>query len=94
VRRPPSPSGRRTLSDGPNGPPTSQESTIKNEIQLISDGDGLAVIGEPAVVDRFLASEGLLATRDFGLPTLRGVMSTGAPSWSQARGSQPTPGAG
>ena len=55
-----------------------QETTINDEIQLISDGDGLAVIGEPAVVDRFLASEGLVATRDFGLPTVRGVMSTGA----------------
>jgi hypothetical protein len=55
-----------------------QEPTINDEIQLISDGDGLAVIGEPAVVDRFLASEGLVATRDFGLPTVRGVMSTGA----------------
>jgi hypothetical protein len=55
-----------------------QETTINDEIQLISDGDGLAVIGEPVVVDRFLASEGLVATRDFGLPTTRGVMSTGA----------------
>lgn len=55
-----------------------QEPTIDDEIQLISDGDGLAVIGEPAVVDRFLTSEGLVATRDFGLPAVRGVMSTGA----------------
>ena len=29
------------------------------EIQLISDGDGLAVIGEPSAVERFLAAEGL-----------------------------------
>lgn len=36
------------------------------------------MIGEPAVVDRFLTSEGLVATRDFGLPTMRGVMGTGA----------------
>ncbi len=57
---------------------TSREPTINDEIQLISDGDGLAVIGEQAAVDRFLASEGLLATRNFDLPTLRGVMSTGA----------------
>ncbi|MDX6264583.1 MAG: hypothetical protein QOH84_6271 [Kribbellaceae bacterium] len=58
--------------------PLRKEPTINDEIQLISDGDGLAVIGESAVVDRFLASEGLLATRDFGLPTLRGAMSAGA----------------
>ena len=29
-------------------------------------------------MDRFLASEGLVAARDFALPTARGVMSTGA----------------
>lgn len=65
----------------PTGPPIAQESTISDdEISLISDGDGLAVIGEPAVVDRFLASEGLLAARDIGLPTLRGVMTAAAAS--------------
>lgn len=57
--------------------PTLQEPTMDNEIQLISDGDGLAVIGEPAVVERFLVSEGLL-TQAVGLPRLRTVMSTGA----------------
>ena len=29
---------------------------MDNEIQLISDGDGLAVIGDPAAVERFLVS--------------------------------------
>ncbi|MFE7425231.1 hypothetical protein [Streptomyces sp. NPDC057545] len=33
---------------------------MDNQIQLISDGDGLAVIGDPTDVERFLASEGLL----------------------------------
>ncbi len=69
---------RRSLSARLTGLPTSQEPTIDDEISLISDGDGLAVIDDPAVVDRFLASEGLLSTRDFGLPTVRGVMTTGA----------------
>ncbi len=32
-----------------------------NEIQLISDGDGLAVFGEEGVVDQFLTSQGLSA---------------------------------
>ncbi|MGB3955432.1 MAG: hypothetical protein WBL05_09175 [Brooklawnia sp.] len=32
---------------------------MDDEIQLISDGDGLAVIGDPAAVERFLSSEGL-----------------------------------
>ena len=27
---------------------------MEDEIELISDGDGLAVIGEPAAVERFL----------------------------------------
>ncbi|GCD33145.1 hypothetical protein OEIGOIKO_00864 [Streptomyces chrestomyceticus JCM 4735] len=34
---------------------------MDNEIQLISDDDGLAVIGEPEDVEHFLASEGLLS---------------------------------
>lgn len=50
---------------------------MNDEIHLISDGDGLAVIGEQAAVDRFLASEGL-AGRDLGLERLGSVLSTGA----------------
>jgi len=48
-----------------------------DEIQLISDGDGLAVIGDPAAVERFLVSEGL-PSKDLGLPRLGVVLSTGA----------------
>ena len=50
---------------------------MDNEIQLISDGDGLAVIGESEAVERFLASEGLIST-DLGLPRLKKVMGAGA----------------
>src|SRR4051794_17905745 len=57
--------------------PTLQEPTMDNEVQLISDGDGLAVIGESAAVERFLESEGL-SKHAVGLPRLRTVMSTGA----------------
>lgn len=32
---------------------------MNNEIELVSDGDGLAVIGEPMAVERFLRAEGL-----------------------------------
>ncbi|WP_324603839.1 MULTISPECIES: hypothetical protein [unclassified Streptomyces] len=49
---------------------------MNNEIQLISDGDGLAVIGDPTDVDRFLASEGL-SSMDLGLQRLRSVFGTG-----------------
>jgi hypothetical protein len=43
---------------------------MANEIQLISDGDGLAVIGDPTAVERFLVSEGL-PSKDLELHRLR-----------------------
>jgi hypothetical protein len=46
-----------------------EEQTVENEIQLISDGDGLAVIGHPAAVDRFLTEE-RLPSQDLGLKRL------------------------
>jgi len=48
---------------------------VDDEIQLISDGDGIAVIGAPAAIERFLNSEGL-ASRDLGLQRLRPALST------------------
>lgn len=42
---------------------------MDNEIQLISDGDGLAVIGKPADVERFLATEGV-PSKSLGLERL------------------------
>ncbi|WP_432886682.1 hypothetical protein ACQPYH_03990 [Kribbella sp. CA-245084] len=50
---------------------------MDDEIQLISDDDGLAVLGDPAVVERFLVSEGL-QSKDLGLPRLGSVLSAGA----------------
>ena len=50
---------------------------MDNEIQLISDGEGLAVIGNPTDVERFLASEGL-SSNDRGLPGLGAAFSAGA----------------
>ncbi|MGW2938813.1 hypothetical protein ACWDA7_45320 [Streptomyces sp. NPDC001156] len=50
---------------------------MDNEIQLISDGDGLAVIGNPTDVERFLVSEGL-SSKDLGLQQLKSVAGTGA----------------
>ena len=52
------------------------EESATAEIELISDGDGLAVIGDPAVVERFLASEGL-PSRQLELPRLRNVLKRG-----------------
>ncbi|GCD40365.1 hypothetical protein [Streptomyces paromomycinus] len=52
---------------------------MDNEIQLISDGDGLAVIGNPRDVERFLASKGLLSlSEDLGLPGLGPVLRAAA----------------
>lgn len=49
---------------------------MSNEIELIGDGDGIAVIGEPKAVERFLESEGL-PSKDLGLPRIRKVLSLG-----------------
>lgn len=37
---------------------------MENEIELITDGDGVAVIGDPAAIELFLASEGLPSSRN------------------------------
>ncbi|WP_329128377.1 hypothetical protein OG727_22800 [Streptomyces caniferus] len=50
---------------------------MDNEIQLISDGDGLAVIGNATDVDRFLVSEGL-SSKDLGLQRLKSVFGNGS----------------
>ncbi|WP_329493432.1 hypothetical protein [Kitasatospora herbaricolor] len=42
---------------------------MDDDIQLISDGEGLAVIGSPTAVERFLVSEGL-PSKDLGLPRI------------------------
>jgi predicted transcriptional regulator len=47
---------------------------MDDDIQLISDGDGLAVIGNPTAVERFLVSEGL-PSKDLGLPRLGSTLS-------------------
>lgn len=52
---------------------------MDDEIQLISDGDGLAVIGDPTAVERFLVSEGLQSqSKDLGLQRLSSVLFRGA----------------
>ena len=50
---------------------------MDNEIELISDGDGLAVIGDARDVERFLLSEGLSA-KNLGLQRLTSIAGTGA----------------
>ncbi|MCX5083704.1 hypothetical protein [Streptomyces sp. NBC_00401] len=50
---------------------------MDNEIQLISDGDGLTVIGNAKDVENFLVSEGL-PSKDLGPRWLKSVFGTGA----------------
>ncbi|WP_193608651.1 hypothetical protein [Nocardioides lijunqiniae] len=50
---------------------------MDNEVELLSDGDGLAVIGEPAAVQGFLATLGLPST-DLRLSRLSGILGLGA----------------
>lgn len=50
---------------------------LDDAIELISDGDGLAVIGESSAVDRFLATLGL-PSQDLGLPRLTRALNVGA----------------
>ncbi len=47
------------------------------EIELVSDGTGLAVLGEPRAVELFLSSHGL-ASQDLGLNRLRNAFGAGA----------------
>lgn len=49
---------------------------MTDELQLISDGDGLAVIGEPTAVQRFLAFEGLDSNAR-ELPRMSTILRTG-----------------
>ncbi|MFI1035224.1 hypothetical protein [Streptomyces sp. NPDC020951] len=52
---------------------------MDNQIQLISDGDGLVVIGSRADVERFLAAEGLWSlSKDFELPGLGPFLRIGS----------------
>lgn len=51
---------------------------MSDELQLISDENGLAVFGDAAVVDRFLASEGLATSRALSLPSAKGVLLAGS----------------
>jgi hypothetical protein len=64
-----------TIANEITGP--AAELAMGSEIQLISDGDGLAVIGDPDDVERFLVAEGL-PSRDLGLPRLGSVLRAGS----------------
>ncbi len=50
---------------------------MSDDIELISDGDGLAVVGDARAVDRFLTEHDLLS-RDLGLQRLGPALSRGA----------------
>jgi hypothetical protein len=49
---------------------------MDDQAELISDGDGLAVIGNPTAVEQFMASVGL--SSNAGSPRLGAAFSAGA----------------
>ncbi|MBU2665415.1 hypothetical protein KOI35_18060 [Actinoplanes bogorensis] len=53
------------------------EPTADNEIELISDGDGMAVFGNAAAVDRFLTAENL-PSKDLGMQRITSALKTGS----------------
>jgi hypothetical protein len=60
------------------------EVAATGEVQLISDGDGLAIVGNSTDVERFLISEGL-ASKELGMSRLSralGIGSAGAQAWA------------
>ena len=50
---------------------------MDSEIHLINDGDGVAVIGDPAAVELFLASEGL-PSKPLGRTRFSSVLAAGS----------------
>jgi len=66
-------------TNGPNprrATAASEKTVMRNGIQLISGGDGLAVIGDQAAVDKFLESKGLLASsRQLDLRRLKPLLT-------------------
>ena len=56
-----------------NGARMSDEDEPRDEIELVSDGDGLAVIGDPLAVERFLSTSGV-ASRELNLAVLPTVV--------------------
>jgi hypothetical protein len=57
--------------------PVCEDATVSDEIQLIGDGDGLAVIGDPTDVEWFLRAEGL-DSRKLGLHRLGSALRIGS----------------
>ncbi len=58
---------------------------MSDEIELIIDGDGVAVLGDPSAVELFLESAGL-PSRDLGLSRLRGVLGAGGAAMQAGSG--------
>jgi len=50
---------------------------MDSDVELVSDGEGLAVIGEPSAVERFLSAHGL-PSKDLGLGRLGPALSAAA----------------
>ncbi|RKR73494.1 hypothetical protein [Frondihabitans australicus] len=51
---------------------------MNDELELIRDGNGIAVIGDPGAIERFLTGQGITESRDLGLSRLGSTLSVGA----------------
>src|SRR5215469_12610961 len=73
------PSTLRGESPHGEGHPRTAGVAVGSEIELVSDGDGLAVLGNPADVERFFLSAGLdkALSRDLDLHRLWSFSGTG-----------------
>lgn len=65
------------VSGRPPRPFLRAQEPMLNEVQLIADSDGIAVIGHPGAVERFLRTEGL-PSRDLGLQRLGPALRSAA----------------
>ena len=62
-----------------SAPTCGSASNVDNEIELISEGNGLAVIGQPKAVETFLRAEGLWdVSKMFDLRRLRSLLGIGS----------------
>lgn len=67
--------GSKWLPSPQGGIECGERLAVENEVELISDGDGLAVIGKPGAIERFMSATGLSKRETKSLPL---VLSAGA----------------
>ncbi len=67
---------------------------MSGEIELVSDGDGVAIFGDPREVDLFLATAGVPSKEIALYPTLGSALNAGSGVAQAGSKIAATPGAG